>query len=102
MEQVLHRAENLKLAGVRLVQAAYHNRSLALYTKLGFNVREPLSVIQGTPPGIRFPGYHVRPANEADLNSCNQLCYKIHVMTAVMNCQVLSKQEHFLLLSTME
>jgi GNAT superfamily N-acetyltransferase len=78
MEQVLHHAEDLKLAGVRLVQAAYHNRSLALYTKLGFNVQEPLSVIQGAAPGIRFPGHHVRPGNEADLNSCNQLCYKVH------------------------
>ena len=78
MEQVLHRAEELKLAGVRLVQAAYHNRSLALYTKLGFDVQEPLSVIQGAAPGIRFPGYDVRPGNEADLNSCNQLCYQIH------------------------
>jgi predicted N-acetyltransferase YhbS len=78
MEQVLHRAEDLKLASVRLVQAAYHNRSLSLYTKLGFDVREPLSVIQGAALSIRFPGYHVRPANEADLNSCNQLCYKIH------------------------
>jgi GNAT superfamily N-acetyltransferase len=78
MEQVLHRAEDIKLAGVRLVQAAYHNRSLALYTKLGFDVQEPLSVIQGTPLAIRFPGYEVRAGNEADLNSCNQLCYKIH------------------------
>ena len=78
MEQVLHRAEDLKLASVRLVQAAYHNRSLSLYTKLGFDVREPLSVIQGAALSIRFPGYHVRPANEADLNSCNQLCYNIH------------------------
>ena len=78
MEQVLHRAEDLRLAGVRLVQAAYHNRSLALYTKLGFDVREPISVIQGAAPGIRFPGYDVRPGNETDLNSCNQLCYQIH------------------------
>jgi predicted N-acetyltransferase YhbS len=78
MENVLHRAEDLKLASVRLVQAAYHNRSLALYTKLGFDVQEPLSVIQGAVPGIHFPGYDVRPASEADLNSCNQLCYQIH------------------------
>jgi GNAT superfamily N-acetyltransferase len=78
MEQVLHRAEDLKLASVRLVQAAYHNRSLALYTKLGFDVQEPLSVMQGDTIAIRFPGYNVRPANEADLNSCNQLCYQIH------------------------
>jgi GNAT superfamily N-acetyltransferase len=78
MEQVLHRAEDLKLAGVRLVQAAYHNRSLSLYTKLGFDVREPLSVMQGASPGIRFPGHDVRAGNEADLDACNQLCYQIH------------------------
>ena len=78
MEDVLHRADDLKLAGVRLVQAAYHNRSLSLYTKLGFNIQEPLSVIQGAALNIRFPGYHVRAGNEADLDSCNQLCYKIY------------------------
>ena len=33
--------------GVRLVQTAYHYRSLALYAKVGFVVREPLSVVQG-------------------------------------------------------
>lgn len=78
MERVLQRAEELKLAGVRLVQAAYHNRSLSLYTKLGFDVREPLSVMQGAAPGVNFPGYQVRLANEADLDSCNQLCFNIH------------------------
>jgi hypothetical protein len=35
------------LSGIRLIQAAYHNRSLCLYTRLGFQTREPLSVIQG-------------------------------------------------------
>lgn len=78
MEQVLDRAEDIKLASVRLVQAAYHNRSMALYSKLGFNVQELLSVLQGAALNIRFPGYDVRPANEADLNICNQLCYAIH------------------------
>src|SRR4051812_22451866 len=67
MEDVLRRGEEIKLASVRLVQAAYHNRSLALYTKLGFDVREPLSVMQGTAPGIRFPGHQVRAGIEADL-----------------------------------
>jgi predicted N-acetyltransferase YhbS len=78
MEQVLQRAEDLKLAGVRLVQAAYHNRSLALYTKLGFDVQEPLSVVQGAALNISFPSYHVRTGNEADQDSCNRLCYMIH------------------------
>ncbi len=78
MERALQRAEEQNLKGVRLVQAAYHNRSLSLYSKLGFDVREPLSQIQGASPGISFPGYDVRPAMEADLDACNQLCYRIH------------------------
>ena len=42
MENVLEWARKQRFAGVRLVQAAYHNRSLSLYTKLGFEAREPL------------------------------------------------------------
>jgi predicted N-acetyltransferase YhbS len=78
MERVLLRVEEQKLAGVRLVQAAYHNRSMSLYSKLGFDVREPLSQMQGAALGISFPGYNVRPAKETDLDSCNQLCFKVH------------------------
>jgi len=78
MERVLQRAEEQKLAGVRLVQAAYHNRSLSLYTKLGFDVREPLSQMQGAALNISFPAYKVRTATGNDIASCNQLCFKIH------------------------
>jgi GNAT superfamily N-acetyltransferase len=78
MEEVLERAEKRGLAGVRLVQAAYHNRSLSLYTKLGFDVQEPLSVFQGAALNISFPAYNVRTANETDLEACNKLCYKVH------------------------
>jgi predicted N-acetyltransferase YhbS len=78
MESVLQRVEEQKLSGVRLVQAAYHNRSLSLYSKLGFDVREPLSQMQGPSLGISFPAYNVRPAQEIDLDLCNQLCFKIH------------------------
>jgi GNAT superfamily N-acetyltransferase len=78
MERVLQHVQERKLAGVRLVQAAYHNRSLSLYTKLGFDVREPLAQMQGASPGTRVPGYNVRPAKEIDLDSCNQLCFGIH------------------------
>jgi predicted N-acetyltransferase YhbS len=78
MEGVLQRVEEQGLAGVRLVQAAYHNRSLSLYAKLGFEVKEPLSVLQGPAPGIHLPGYDVRLAEEGDLDKCNELCYKVH------------------------
>jgi predicted N-acetyltransferase YhbS len=78
MERVLERARERRFAGVRLVQAAFHNRSLALYTKLGFDAREPLSVLQGRPLGVEIAGHSVRPATEADLEACNQLCRRIH------------------------
>jgi GNAT superfamily N-acetyltransferase len=78
MQHVLARVAKRRLPGVRLVQAAYHNRSLSLYTKLGFVVREPLSIMQGQPLAVQIPGYIVRPATAADLDACNQVCLKVH------------------------
>ena len=78
MEHVMRRAQDRSFVGVRLVQAAYHNRSLSLYTKLGFDTREPLSTIQGSPIGLTVPGHEVRAATESDLNSCNELSLKVH------------------------
>lgn len=78
MQHVLARVAKRRLPGVRLVQAAYHNRSLSLYTKLGFTVREPLSVMQGRPLAVQIPGYIVRPATVGDLEICNQVCLKVH------------------------
>jgi GNAT superfamily N-acetyltransferase len=78
MEAVLHQERDRGTVGLRLVQTAYHYRSLALYTKLGFVVREPLSVIQGAPPVLSVPGLGVRTAREHDLASCNELCARVH------------------------
>ena len=49
MEAMLVRARERNFPGVRLLQSAFHNRSLALYSRLGFDAREPLSVMQGPP-----------------------------------------------------
>ncbi len=78
MRDVISRAESQNFAGVRLVQAAYHSRSLSLYTKLGFDIREPLAMLQGPALLQRIPGYAVRPATLADLDACNNLCQRIH------------------------
>ena len=78
MEHVVERARENHFVGIRLVQAAYHNRSLSLYTKLGFNSREPLSTIQGPVLGIGIPGHDVRPALEGDMPDCNRLCIQVH------------------------
>ena len=78
MEDALARARSRNFVGIRLVQSAYHNRSLCLYTKLGFETREPLSVMQGKPLNLKLPGYDVRRATENDLESCNRLCERVH------------------------
>jgi predicted N-acetyltransferase YhbS len=78
MNNVLERARAQKFAGVRLVQAAYHTRSLSLYAKLGFVVREPLATLQGPAFGHEIKGFSVRQATERDLDACNLLCRKVH------------------------
>jgi GNAT superfamily N-acetyltransferase len=78
MLTVMERSAQRGFTGCRLVQAAYHNRSLCLYTKLGFETREPLSKMFGTSPKLKLPGYDVRPAVEADLGTCNELCRHVH------------------------
>jgi GNAT superfamily N-acetyltransferase len=74
----LDRANERRAAGIRLVQAAFHNRSLSLYARLGFDVREPISCIQGRPLERNVPGCHVRPAQAADLDACNDLSRRVH------------------------
>jgi predicted N-acetyltransferase YhbS len=78
MQAVMDRAAERHAAGIRLVQAAFHNRSLSLYTSLGFDVREPLSCIQGHPRERNLPGCTVRPAQPADLAACNALSHQVH------------------------
>ena len=78
MQAMLDRAAARHAPGVRLVQAAYHNRSLCLYTKLGFQTRELLSVLQGPPIRLDCPGYTVRAADPADIEACNALCAQVH------------------------
>jgi len=78
MQAVMERSAQRGFAGIRLVQSAYHNRSLCLYTKLGFDTRETLSKMFGPPPRLKLPGYEVRRAAERDLETCNQLCRRVH------------------------
>jgi predicted N-acetyltransferase YhbS len=77
MQAVMTRAREKKFAGIRLVQAAYHSRSLSLYAKLGFVVREPLACMQGL---IKKPllTYKARAAQPIDIPACNDLCTRVH------------------------
>jgi GNAT superfamily N-acetyltransferase len=78
MEAVLERARRQGIPAVRLVQAAYHGRSLSLYAKLGFVAREPLAVLQGKALECVIAGHDVRAATPADLDAANALAFRVH------------------------
>jgi predicted N-acetyltransferase YhbS len=78
MTAIVERSHARGAAGIRLLQSAYHNRSLCLYTKLGFDSREACSKMEGPPLGISLPGYAVRPATIPDIAACNALCRRVH------------------------
>jgi predicted N-acetyltransferase YhbS len=78
MQDVIQRAADEKAPGVRLLQAGYHRRSLSLYAKLGFQVRDVLACMQGTPPKDRISGHRVRRATTADLPACTAVCRRVH------------------------
>jgi GNAT superfamily N-acetyltransferase len=78
MQAVMDRANDRGAAGIRLVQAAFHNRSLSLYVSLGFDIREPLSCMQGRTRERSIPGCVVRPAKPDDADACNALSLRVH------------------------
>ena len=78
MGAMLERAAERHVPGVRLVQISYHNRSLSLYAKLGFDVRETFAAMYGEPLRLALPGYAVRPATADDESACNALCVRVH------------------------
>ena len=78
MHDVIARAADRGKPGVRLLQTAYHNRSLSLYASLGFQVRDLLACMQGTPPKGEIAGYRVRRATTADIGACATVCRRVH------------------------
>jgi predicted N-acetyltransferase YhbS len=78
MEAALDRAREQRFPGVRLLQAAYHGRSLGLYAALGFQVREAIACLQGPAVGVSVSGHPVRPAREDDLDACDRVCRLVH------------------------
>jgi predicted N-acetyltransferase YhbS len=76
MEAVLERGQGAP--GIRLLQDAFHMRSLALYESLGFDVKEGVAVMTGEPRSAPVEGLQVRPLEEDDLEACGALCKKVH------------------------
>jgi predicted N-acetyltransferase YhbS len=64
MEAVLDRARERKFAGARLVQAAFHSRSLAVF--------------QGPAIKKNYEGFLVRPATSSDLEACTKVALRVH------------------------
>jgi predicted N-acetyltransferase YhbS len=94
MRAVMDRAAERGAPGVRLVQATFHNRSLSLYTKLGFDARELLSVMHGAPMRKSIEGCRVRPAKDADAAACDQLCARVHGHTRSGEVSEAIRQRH--------
>jgi predicted N-acetyltransferase YhbS len=78
MIHMLDRVASKQRAGVRLVQAGYHSRSLCLYAKLGFSVCEYLVNLQGMPPSIAISGCTVRRATLDDAEAAVTVCREVH------------------------
>jgi predicted N-acetyltransferase YhbS len=76
MAAVMARGEGAP--GTRLLQDAFHMRSLSLYESLGFEVKEPVAVIAGNPRSAPVQGVEARPLTEGDLDECAALCEKVH------------------------
>jgi ribosomal protein S18 acetylase RimI-like enzyme len=79
MEAALKEARRRGVEQVRLVQSPSHLRSLALYAKSGFTVREPLALVQGKfPLGFSDDETRVRSASPDDFAACHTLCVQTH------------------------
>ena len=76
MEAVIERGRGAR--GIRLLQDAFHMRSLSLYTSLGFDVTAACALVSGTPRDSATNGLEVRPLTENDLEECGQLCHRVH------------------------
>src|SRR5829696_2251224 len=76
IQAVLARGEGAR--GVRLLEDAFHLRSLSLYETLGFHVKEPVALITGKPRSGPDPAFQVRPLEERDLDQCEELCQRVH------------------------
>lgn len=76
MEAVIERGRGA--ASVRLVQDSFNSASLSLYASLGFEVKEPLALMEGAPGGPAPAGYEVRPMRDDDRGAAAELCEKVH------------------------
>ena len=75
MEAVIERGRSAP--GIRLLQDSFNAASLSLYASLGFDVREPVVLIEGALKGEMPAGFEVRPIVEEDYDRCAELCRSV-------------------------
>jgi predicted N-acetyltransferase YhbS len=76
MQAVIERGRDA--AGVRLLQDTFNTTSLSLYASLGFDVKEPVVIIEGRLKGKVAQGFEVRPLRDEDHAACTELCRRVH------------------------
>jgi GNAT superfamily N-acetyltransferase len=75
MEAVIERGKDSR--GIRLVQDGFNTASLSLYASLGFDIREPMVLIEGVLKGDVPAEFEVRPIREEDYDACAELCQAV-------------------------
>ena len=75
MQAVIERGKEAE--GIRLVQDSFNLASLSLYASLGFEVKEPLVIIEGAIKEAHAKGFEVRPLLDSDVEACAELCRKV-------------------------
>ena len=76
MQDVIDYAQRQGIASVRLVQEAFNAKSLSLYAKLGFDVKDELAFMQAA-PGTTADN-SVRAATEGDVDAMDELSVRLY------------------------
>lgn len=76
MKAVIKRGQSGR--GVRLVQDSFNSASLSLYASLGFDVKEPLALMEGAIEGGAPDEYEVRSMTDEDTEEVAELCRSVH------------------------
>jgi GNAT superfamily N-acetyltransferase len=76
MEAVIDKARQERLEMVRLCRDAFNTTSISLYGSLGFDVKEPLALMQSAPADAVDPS--VRPVEEGDLPAIEELSRRFY------------------------
>jgi GNAT superfamily N-acetyltransferase len=87
MQEAIAEARRMGIVQLRLIQSPTHLRSLALYTKSGLVLREPLLVITNPVASYAVDGSGLRRATLSDEGGCAWLCRKAYgfARTAELN-----------------